>query len=50
MMTAIQDDMFTPDVIADPYAYYGRLRDEDPVHWKRPTHCGSSRVTTTWSG
>jgi cytochrome P450 len=25
--------MFTPDVIADPYAYYGRLRDEDPVHW-----------------
>jgi cytochrome P450 len=25
--------MFTPDVIADPYGYYGRLRDEDPVHW-----------------
>jgi cytochrome P450 len=33
MMTAIQDDLFTPDVIADPYAYYGRLREEDPVHW-----------------
>ena len=33
MGTAIQDDMFTPEVIADPYAYYGRLRDEDPVHW-----------------
>jgi cytochrome P450 len=33
MATAIRDDMFTPDVIADPYAYYGRLRDEDPVHW-----------------
>ena len=33
MGTAIQEDMFTPDVIADPYAYYGRLRDEDPVHW-----------------
>jgi cytochrome P450 len=32
-MTALHDDMFTPDVIADPYAYYGRLRDEDPVHW-----------------
>lgn len=32
-MTAITDDMFAPDVIADPYAYYGRLRDEDPVHW-----------------
>jgi cytochrome P450 len=25
--------MFTSDVIADPYTYYGRLRDEDPVHW-----------------
>jgi len=33
MLTQVQDDMFTPDVIADPYAYYGRLRDEDPVHW-----------------
>jgi cytochrome P450 len=25
--------MFTPDVIADPYAYYGRLRNEAPVYW-----------------
>jgi cytochrome P450 len=25
--------MFTSDVIADPYGYYGRLRDADPVHW-----------------
>jgi cytochrome P450 len=33
MATPIPSDMFTPDVIADPYAYYGRLRDEDPVHW-----------------
>jgi len=33
MAIAIQDDLFTPDVIANPYAYYGRLRDEDPVHW-----------------
>src|SRR5947209_15942094 len=33
MASAIQDDMFTPDVIANPYAYYGRLRDEDPIHW-----------------
>jgi cytochrome P450 len=33
MVTPVQDNMFTPDVIADPYAYYGRLRDEDPVHW-----------------
>src|ERR1700740_3198587 len=33
MAASIQDDMFTPDVIANPYAYYGRLRDEDPIHW-----------------
>jgi cytochrome P450 len=33
MATEIHDDMFTPGVIADPYGYYGRLRDEDPVHW-----------------
>jgi cytochrome P450 len=33
MPVAVQDDLFTPDVIANPYAYYGRLRDEDPVHW-----------------
>jgi cytochrome P450 len=33
MVTQVRDDMFTPDVIANPYAYYGRLRDEDPVHW-----------------
>jgi hypothetical protein len=24
-IVAINDDMFTEDVIADPYAYYGRL-------------------------
>jgi cytochrome P450 len=28
--------MFAPDTIADPYTYYGRLRDEDPVHWNEP--------------
>ena len=33
MASRIQDDMFTPEVIADPYSYYGWLRDEDPVHW-----------------
>lgn len=32
-MATINDDMFTEDAIADPYAYYGRLREEDPVHW-----------------
>lgn len=34
-MAVINDDMFTEDVIADPYAYYGRLREEDPVHWNQ---------------
>jgi cytochrome P450 len=29
----VHDDMFTPDVIADPYTYYGQLRDEAPVYW-----------------
>jgi cytochrome P450 len=33
MVATIQDDLFTADVIADPYGYYGRLREEDPVHW-----------------
>lgn len=33
MATAIHDGLFAPDVIADPYAYFGRLREEDPVHW-----------------
>jgi cytochrome P450 len=33
----IEEDMFAPAVIDDPYAYYGRLRDTDPVHWN-PLH------------
>ena len=33
MVTAINDDMFTGAAIADPYSYYGQLREEDPVHW-----------------
>jgi cytochrome P450 len=36
MGTTVQDNLFTPDVIADPYSYYGRLREEDPVHWNEP--------------
>jgi cytochrome P450 len=32
-MVARHDDMFTADVMANPYTYYGRLREEDPVHW-----------------
>lgn len=31
--TALHDDLFAPDVIADPYTYFGRLREADPVHW-----------------
>jgi cytochrome P450 len=33
MVTAINDDLFTPEIIADPYTYFNRLREEDPVHW-----------------
>ena len=33
MGTLINDDMYTAEVIADPYTYFGRLREEDPVHW-----------------
>ena len=33
MVTTINDDMFTEEVIQDPYRYYGHIRDEDPVHW-----------------
>jgi cytochrome P450 len=33
MATAIHDDLFTRDVVQDPYTYFGRLREEDPVHF-----------------
>jgi len=33
MATTVTDDMFSPEAILDPYTYYGKLRDEDPVHW-----------------
>ena len=33
MVTTISDDMFAPDVIRNHFRYYGRIRDEDPVHW-----------------
>ena len=32
-MTTINDDLFAREVIHDPYSYFGRLREEDPVHW-----------------
>jgi len=33
MVTTINDNMFSDEVMHDPYHYYGRIRDEDPVHW-----------------
>ena len=27
------DDLFAPDVIADPYPFFARLREIEPVHW-----------------
>ena len=33
MVTAINDDLFAPEVIANPYPYFEMLREEDPVHW-----------------
>ena len=30
---ADSEDLFAPEVIADPYAYFGRLREKDPIHW-----------------
>jgi cytochrome P450 len=32
-MTQVCDDLMTPEVIADPHAYYHELRRVDPVHW-----------------
>ncbi|MGE3617872.1 MAG: cytochrome P450, partial [Gemmatimonadales bacterium] len=32
-MTPPDEDLFAPEVIADPYTYFGRLRETDPVHW-----------------
>jgi cytochrome P450 len=29
----IDDDLFAPDLIANPFPYYDRLREVDPVHW-----------------
>lgn len=32
-MAAIDDDLFRPEVITDPYSYFGRVQAEDPIHW-----------------
>ncbi|GBD13354.1 Biotin biosynthesis cytochrome P450 [bacterium HR24] len=31
----VQDDLLAPEVVADPYPYFARLREEDPVHWNQ---------------
>ena len=36
MVTTLNDDLFSPEVVQDPYSYFGRMRDEDPVHWNDP--------------
>ena len=33
MVTTINENMFAPEIMQDPYTYYGQLRDEDPIHW-----------------
>jgi cytochrome P450 len=32
-MVTVHEDLLAPDVVQDPYSYYGMLREEDPVHW-----------------
>lgn len=32
-MVVINEDLFAQEAIDDPYSYYGRLREEDPIHW-----------------
>ncbi len=33
MVTSIHDELFDPEVIADPYPYLKHLQAEDPIHW-----------------
>ena len=33
MVTAVDDALFAPATIANPYPYFAQLREEDPVHW-----------------
>lgn len=29
----IDDEFFAPEVLADPYPFFNRLREQEPVHW-----------------
>jgi cytochrome P450 len=33
MLAEVGDNLFAPQVLEDPYSYYGQLREHDPVHW-----------------
>ena len=33
MVTAISDDIFSPEFMSDPYTYFSNIREHDPVHW-----------------
>ena len=49
-MLVINEDLLGPEAIADPYTYYGRLREEDPIHWNLSMKRGCSPVMTTSCG
>ena len=36
MVTTLTDDLFSPEVVQDPYTYFARMREEDPIHWNAP--------------
>ena len=35
MATAINDNLFTRDVVQNPYSYFDHVREADPVHWNK---------------
>ena len=35
MSAELQDNLFAPEGIANPYDYYGRVREQDPVRWNK---------------
>jgi len=35
MTPTAHDDLFAPEIIADPYGYFGALRESDPIHFNQ---------------
>lgn len=35
-VTSGSADLLSEEAIVDPHAFYGRLREEDPIHWNEP--------------